>query len=195
MTPAEVQTLLDSCKQVSARDAAIRAGVSITERGNKGWARCVFHSDDKPSLAFYEDGRYYCFGCHASGDALMFYQRMYSLGAVGAAQRLLSDFGLSAPTESATKEIAPRITGKALQDRCERVRERRIDELLALKRKALSQIADIEKRPHLSEDDRAKVMRMQAHAATADHHIAMLELYDPQALVEWVAAGAQIDGI
>lgn len=31
--------------------------------------RCVFHPDTKPSLGV-KDGRYYCFGCGASGDAV-----------------------------------------------------------------------------------------------------------------------------
>lgn len=29
--------------------------------------KCRFHDDSTPSMAVYEDGRYYCFGCRASG--------------------------------------------------------------------------------------------------------------------------------
>ncbi len=29
--------------------------------------KCVFHKDTQPSLAIYQDGSYYCFGCHKFG--------------------------------------------------------------------------------------------------------------------------------
>lgn len=38
---------------------------------------CPFHADENPSMAIdFESGRFYCFGCGASGDALDFVRRM-----------------------------------------------------------------------------------------------------------------------
>ena len=42
---------------------------------------CPFHADENPSMAIdFESGRFYCFGCGASGDALDFVRRMERQG-------------------------------------------------------------------------------------------------------------------
>lgn len=193
----DTQALFDATKRISARDAADRAGIHLVQRGNRAWAKCIFHADDTESLVFYPDGRYYCFGCKASGDAAMLYQQHYGLDPAGAAKRLLSDFGLAEPSADDVKAmpIKPRVTASDLKETVETVRERRIDELLTIKRKALKQIGIIEQNTDLSEGDRMGVMQLQAAAGAADHQIAMIESLEPGDLVAWVAGGASIDAI
>ena len=70
--------------------------------------------------------------------------------------------------------IKPRVTASDLKETVETVRERRIDELLTIKRKALKQIDAIEQKADLSEDDRQRVMDLETAAGAADHQIAML---------------------
>lgn len=48
--------------------------VPIKQSGNERWvAKCPFHEgDDHPSFTVYPDGKYFCFGCRAWGDAVKF---------------------------------------------------------------------------------------------------------------------------
>lgn len=184
-------TLFDACKGVSAKDAAIKAGITLTQRGNKAWANCVFHAENSASLAFFEDGRYYCFGCHASGDAAMLYRQVYNLEPVAAAERLLADFGLKQGESGATSPAIPD-TGKALKERVEAVRERRINELLAIKRKALAQAESIQGK---TEDEMDKIINLMAVVSAAEVKIEALAYYTPKDLTEWVAKGAEINDI
>lgn len=53
-------------------DAAEREGIHLRMRGGRAWACCPLHGEKTPSLCFYPDGRWYCFGCHRGGDAVDF---------------------------------------------------------------------------------------------------------------------------
>ena len=49
----------------------VRTRVELTRRGGRWWGSCPFHQDKTPSFCLLPDNsRYYCFGCHESGDAL-----------------------------------------------------------------------------------------------------------------------------
>lgn len=52
--------------EIPLPEAARRFGV---EANAAGMALCPFHEDHSPSLRLYRD-HYYCFGCHAHGDAV-----------------------------------------------------------------------------------------------------------------------------
>lgn len=76
-------------ENVTARQAAALYGLEIAENG---MARCPFHDDHTPSLKL--DKRYYCFGCHATGDAIDFVSAYLQLSPLEAAKRLAADFNI-----------------------------------------------------------------------------------------------------
>ncbi len=77
-------------ERVTARDAAAMYGLEI---GRNGRARCPWHDDRHPDLAFYE-GRCYCHACHEGGDAAALTARLFGLTPLDAARKLNADFHL-----------------------------------------------------------------------------------------------------
>ena len=77
-------------KAVSVKEAAERYGLSVTRHG---MARCPFHEDHSPSLKLNE-GYFYCFGCHATGDVIDFTAKLLQLCKHHAAEQLAADFGI-----------------------------------------------------------------------------------------------------
>ena len=90
--------IFETVKQsVTARQAAERYGLEVNVHG---MALCPFHEDHHPSLKL--DERFYCFGCHASGDVIDFTAKLFGIGPKDAAEKLAGDFGITPrpPTES-----------------------------------------------------------------------------------------------
>ena len=79
---------------VTTRQAAERYGLSVNR---SGMTRCPFHADHNPSMKV--DDRFYCFGCHASGDVIDFTARLFELSPYAAAKKLETDFGIGAEHE------------------------------------------------------------------------------------------------
>ena len=79
---------------VTTRQAAERYWLSVNQ---SGMARCPFHEDHNPSMKV--DARFYCFGCHASGDVIDFTARIFGLSPCAAAKKLEIDFGIGAEHE------------------------------------------------------------------------------------------------
>ena len=74
------------------------------------WAPCPFHQEKTAS--FHVDDRkgfYYCFGCHAKGDAISFVQETENVGFMEAVQILAGEAGMAMP------ERDPRAQEKADQ--------------------------------------------------------------------------------
>jgi DNA primase len=103
------------------RDAAsltelVRDRVALMRRGGRWWGPCPFHDETAPSFCLLPDeSRYYCFGCHESGDALDWVQRIEGAGDFAEAVEVLADrFGIevayaeSSPQEEAQREAARR---------------------------------------------------------------------------------------
>ena len=80
-------------ERVSAEDAARRYGLTFDR---KGWAVCPFHRDKHPSMSF-RAGRFRCWACNASGDAIDFTGRLLGLEPMAAVERLNADFALALP--------------------------------------------------------------------------------------------------
>lgn len=82
---------------VTTRQAAERYGLPVNR---SGMARCPFHNDRNPSMKV--DDRFYCFGCHASGDVIDFTARLFGISLKDAAEKLAADFGINSrpPTQS-----------------------------------------------------------------------------------------------
>ena len=96
--------------QVTARQAAERYGVPVSR---SGMARCIFHDDRHPSMKI--DERFYCFGCHATGDVIDFTAKLFGLSPYDAAKKLADDFdirplppGQSAPIPKLPAEVMER---------------------------------------------------------------------------------------
>ena len=79
---------------VTTRQATERYGLSVNQ---SGMTRCPFHEDHNPSMKV--DDRFYCFGCHASGDVIDFTARLFGLSPCAAAKKLEIDFGIGAEHE------------------------------------------------------------------------------------------------
>jgi len=73
--------------QVTTRQAAERYGVQVN---HSGMTCCPFHDDRHPSMKI--DERFYCFGCHTTGDVIGFTARLFGLSLYDAAKKLANDF-------------------------------------------------------------------------------------------------------
>jgi DNA primase len=71
--------------------ALIGEHAALKKVGRRWTGLCPFHTEKSPSFSVNaEEGFYYCFGCHASGDAITFLRAMEHLDFVDAV-RLLAD--------------------------------------------------------------------------------------------------------
>ena len=84
---------------VTTRQAAERYGLSVNR---SGMTRCPFHEDHHPSMKV--DDRFYCFGCHATGDVIDFTARLFGISLKDAVEKLAADFGID-PRPPAQSDI------------------------------------------------------------------------------------------
>lgn len=76
-----------------------RVSIAKTENG-RSWACCPFHNENTPSFAINHAKQfYYCFGCHAGGDALRFIMDYDHLGFVEAVEALATFNGVDVQYE------------------------------------------------------------------------------------------------
>lgn len=71
--------------------------VQLVPKGGRFWACCPFHHEKTPSFTVNEDGFYYCFGCHESGDVISFVQKIEGITFPEAVQLLAERAGLQVP--------------------------------------------------------------------------------------------------
>ena len=130
-------------ERVSAHDAAEMYGLSF--RGKR--ARCPWHEDRHPDLAFYQDGMCYCHACHHGGDAAALTAQVFGLSMLEAAKKLNADFGLGLDTGKPLPQAERnRITQEREARRQELDRHRREWALLcAVRREADQRMETIEK--------------------------------------------------
>lgn len=83
--------------------------VSLKKRGKKYWACCPFHNEKTPSFSVdAEDGYFYCFGCHAGGDAISFLEKIDGLSFYDAVERLAAAAHIDMPEREMSPEEARR---------------------------------------------------------------------------------------
>jgi len=185
-------TVFDSCKAISARDAADRAGLQLRAKGNKHWTNCFLHGDKTASLAIYEDGGWYCFSCHAGGDAVKLYELLYNLTPTDAAQKLADDFNLSTNHQSS---ITPRphraITARELKKAIEDIKWRRISQLLDMKHKAQARISDLGDQP----SNHDKVFAEVAKSSAAQDLIDRIDSMTDDDLLAWIKKGGTLNDL
>ena len=88
---------------VTTRQAAEYYGLKVNRNG---MTCCPFHDDRHPSMKV--DERFYCFGCHETGDVIDFTARLFGLTAYEAAQKLACDFHIDPNTPAPAAVSSPR---------------------------------------------------------------------------------------
>ena len=74
----------------------VRRYVELKRNGPRWVAPCPFHQETKPSFSVNEDqGLFYCFGCHASGDVFDFYSRINGLEFKETLEQLAAEAGIT----------------------------------------------------------------------------------------------------
>ena len=69
--------------------------VDLKKRGQNYFGLCPFHNEKTPSFTVnQETGRYYCFGCQATGDSIEFLREIDSLDFVAAVEILAAQNGI-----------------------------------------------------------------------------------------------------
>jgi DNA primase len=75
--------------------ALISEHVALKKSGRRWSGLCPFHAEKTPSFSVNaEEGRYYCFGCRASGDAITFVREVQHLDFVDAVRQLADRAGV-----------------------------------------------------------------------------------------------------
>ncbi len=84
------------------------------------WAPCPFHQEK--SASFHVDDRkgfYYCFGCHAKGDAVTFVKETENLGFIEAVEVLAREAGMAMPArdpQAAVKADRRTLLGQVMEE-------------------------------------------------------------------------------
>ena len=75
--------------------ALISEHVALKKSGRRWSGLCPFHGEKTPSFSVNaEEGRYYCFGCRASGDAITFVREIQHLDFIDALRQLADRAGI-----------------------------------------------------------------------------------------------------
>ena len=95
---------------VTTKQAAEYYGLKVSRNG---MTCCPFHEDRHPSMKV--DERYYCFGCHETGDVIDFTAKLFGLTPYEAAKKLAWDFHIDPNTPQ--PPVAAAMKKQAVQDR------------------------------------------------------------------------------
>jgi DNA primase len=95
----------------------INARVPLKRKGKEFTACCPFHNEKTPSFTVSENKQFfYCFGCHAKGNAIGFLMDYEHLSYVDAIESLAADQHLDVPHENDTQGN-DRFSGKKQQEK------------------------------------------------------------------------------
>ena len=144
-------TVFEAARQADCIQAAEKLGIRTRRSGGKAYACCLFHAERTPSLCLYPgDGGFYCFGCHAHGDAVALYAQALSLSPLEAAKRVCADFGYNYDRRrkrgSSLPGKAPALNVRTLAKRLDNWREEKVRALLEIQRAAEARMERIEAR-------------------------------------------------
>lgn len=62
--------LANIARTIPIEDVAVMLGIKMKHYGKSTQAICPFHEDIKPSMKFYNNNSFYCFGCSQAGDSI-----------------------------------------------------------------------------------------------------------------------------
>jgi hypothetical protein len=70
---------IENARNVSIIEIAQHSISGLKKSGKNYFCQCPFHKDKTPSFFLYSDSnRFYCFGCHATGDVITFVQKFFN---------------------------------------------------------------------------------------------------------------------
>ncbi len=102
--------------------ALIGEHAALKRQGRRWVGLCPFHGEKTPSFSVNADeGLYYCFGCHATGDAISFVRAIEHLDFVDAVRRLADKAGITIREDAGTGRDSQR--RKVLFDAMEQATE------------------------------------------------------------------------
>lgn len=142
------QATVDAVRERADLVELVRDRVDLTRRGGRWWGRCPFHEERSPSFSLLPPDfrRYYCHGCHVSGDAIDWAQAQGGAGGFyEAIEQLAERFGI--PVEYRDEDPATKARRAA-----EKAREDLLDRAATFFGRVLWQSAEAEPaRRHLAE--------------------------------------------
>lgn len=143
--------------------AVVGERVKLERRGRSLIGLCPFHKEKSPSFHVNDErGFYYCFGCHASGDAIKFVQELEGLSFIEAVRELAERLGIDIVEMRSEQER-----------RQDNEAKRRRDELYAVTQAAAT---------YFQECLQSHALRRYAHAELARRGLDMSQLTEPQRL-------------
>src|SRR5438270_13566064 len=94
--PVIGQETLDRVRREVGIVELVGETVRLQKRGRSYVGVCPFHKEKTPSFHVMGEDRnyYYCFGCHESGDAIKFVQRIEGLEFIEAVRQLAERAGI-----------------------------------------------------------------------------------------------------
>ena len=114
------QSIFDLARTVTALEVAeVYAGVK-PKGGRRVKVCCPIHPEKTPSCVFYENGTFYCFGCHAGGSSIDFVMALYRMKHIEAAEKICHDFGLNTAEPPDGKELERRRQLKDMREAAKR---------------------------------------------------------------------------
>lgn len=192
MTASPTGSMFDTCKTISSKVAAERAGLHLQAKGSRYWSNCFMHEDKTASLVFYPDGGWYCFSCHKGGDAVKLYELLFDITPGDAAQRLLSDFTLTDTSVPVKKVVTGHQVNKAVSD----IKQRRLDELIRIKHRAHARVNAIQgAKTRPTDKDLADIDNEVAKSSAAQDLIDRIELMTESDLLAWIQRGGLINDL
>lgn len=101
------QSFIEELKSRVEIEDLIGGYVRLRRQGSNLTGLCPFHSEKSPSFTvFVGNQSYYCFGCHAGGDAINFVRAVEHLDYVDAVKFLADRAGMTVPQEEGARENA-----------------------------------------------------------------------------------------
>ena len=78
--------------------SVVSAYTDLKPKGHRLWGLCPVHGEKTASFSVSPDKQlYYCFGCHAKGDALSFVRETENVGFMEAVEILVREAGMTMP--------------------------------------------------------------------------------------------------
>ena len=199
-TGATTVTVFEAARQADCVQAAERLGLRIRRSGSRAFTCCLFHAERTPSMCLYPgNGGFYCFGCHAHGDAIALYAQSLNCTSLEAARQICRDFGFQYDEGKRRKHASPQLPARradawTLAKRLDAMREKQADALLVRLRSAQATMEKVEATKSdpdaiLDDADWQRAMREQS---TAQEQLAMLDGMTLAEFLEHVKEGGPL---
>lgn len=101
--------LIEQIKDANDIVSVVSEHVTLKKKGKNYWGCCPFHNEKTPSFSVAPDkGFYYCFGCHASGNAIKFLMELEGITFVEALERLANRANIPLPEAKLSPQVRAR---------------------------------------------------------------------------------------